>query len=210
LLTLSLCLLPSGALLSLWSFWRLWRQCLISRVIACTHARKRGSERDIYGWTFCLAESRPLSSPHVCVCVCNGRRSIAFRWQFINFISSSLHLYLARTHTHKLTHTHLHTLAHIFYLDASWFLNVFFLLSFFKLSGQANCQLLSPTSFWQMSWPTLMYYYASIATHRWITLRRLVPSSGEHVSAHVPVIVPLSLSFCCTSRCRATSVLSSC
>lgn len=37
---------------------------------------------------------------YACACVWNGRRSIAFRWQFINFISSSLHLFLAHTHTH--------------------------------------------------------------------------------------------------------------
>lgn len=94
-------------------FWQLWRQCLISRPIACTHTgthAQRGTEREREsargGWTYCLA-SNAHSAVYLCVfacaCVWNGRRSIAFRWQFINFISSSLHLFLAHTHTYNCT-----------------------------------------------------------------------------------------------------------
>lgn len=104
-------------------FWQLWRQCLISRAIACTHTlththtkhasrmKQRAAAGERKSWLDILSGSQRREPPtqlprmFVCVCVCvcacvwNGRRSIAFRWQFINFISSSLHLFLAHTHT---------------------------------------------------------------------------------------------------------------
>lgn len=73
-------------------FWQLWRQCLISRPIACTHTgthAKRAKEREREsargGWTYCLA-SNAHSAVYLCVCL-----RVCVEWQKVNCISLAVH-----------------------------------------------------------------------------------------------------------------------
>lgn len=91
-LSLSLSLSFNVAFVVSLRFWQLWRQCLISRPIACTHTgthAKRAKEREREsargGWTYCLA-SNAHSAVYLCVCL-----RVCVEWQKVKCISLAVH-----------------------------------------------------------------------------------------------------------------------